>query len=384
MSHKILAIDDHPDTIQLIEVALQRHGFEVIGAFSGPEGLEIAERERPDLILLDMMMPGMDGNAVCRALRQNPDLAATPIIMFTAKGQATDKKDSFDAGADDYLTKPTRPAELLQRIQALLARPRGVQSGVEEPLLTAVLEPSGSRFITVLGARGGAGATTVALNVAATLADAEVDVILADLDTRQGHAAVYLGHNTGPDLLDWLGEAAGSLHETLFDYLIQIQDHLLLLPSRLRVNSDHARLDASQMAALSTTLAGAGHSVVVDLGFNVGDAMRPILQQSDTVLICLRPERAAIVGARRMLEELQKVTDPQKIQLLMIDYDATESMPRPAVESYLKKPLCDVIRLDLQEITRAVNSHQPLIHSATEGRALHQFQRLLRQLTLAA
>ena len=380
MARKILAIDDHPDTIQLIEMALQRHGYEVVGAFSGPEGLELAEQERPDLILLDMMMPGMDGNAVCRAIRQNPDLKDTPVIMFTAKSQATDKKSSFDAGADDYVTKPTRPAELLQRIESLLGRYHGAPSGAQEPPLQTGYMPRGPQFISVLGARGGAGASTVALNLAATMADAEADTVLADLDTRQGHLALYLGHNAGPDILDWLSQPAGSLDETLVDYLIQIQEHLALLPSRMRPNGDEGQLRAPQTAALTTILSDTGRIVVADLGTPVGDAVRPILQSSDVILLCLRPERAAIVGARRKLEYLQQQVEDDKIQLLMLDYGSDETMPRPAVESYLERALCDVIQLDEQALTRAVNRHQPLIFSGGEGKPLRQFRRLVRQL----
>jgi Flp pilus assembly CpaE family ATPase len=220
----------------------------------------------------------------------------------------------------------------------------------------------------------------VALNLAATMADAEADTVLADLDTRQGHLALYLGHNAGPDILDWLSQPAGSLDETLVDYLIQIQEHLALLPSRMRPNGDEGQLRAPQTAALTTILSDTGRIVVADLGTPVGDAVRPILQSSDVILLCLRPERAAIVGARRKLEYLQQQVEDDKIQLLMLDYGSDETMPRPAVESYLERALCDVIQLDEQALTRAVNRHQPLIFSGGEGKPLRQFRRLVRQL----
>lgn len=384
MSYKILAIDDHPDTIQLIELALQRHGYSVIGAYSGPEGLEIAEKERPDLILLDMMMPGMDGNAVCRAIRQNPDLAPTPIIMFTAKGQATDKKDSFDAGADDYLTKPTRPSELLQRIEALLAR--GKQPPAEEMQDTSLQTSffgSDRRLISVVGARGGAGATTVALNLAATIAEAEMKTILVDLDTQQGHAALYLGHRTESDVLDWLNQPAGALDETLVDYLVEVSGYLSLLPSRFRARGGEARLHTPQMAALAATLNDTERMIVADLGSHLDEALRPVLQQSDAVVICLRPERAAIVGAREMAKYLQTVVNEGKIRLVMLDFGDGESTPRPAVESFLGRPLNAVIELDGRALTRAVNRHRPLVYDKDEQRAMSQFRRLARQLVQA-
>lgn len=385
MAKKILTIDDHPDTIQLIEMALQRHGYTVIGAYSGPEGLELAEKERPDLILLDMMMPGMDGNAVCRAIRQNPDLAPTPIIMFTAKSQATDKKDSFDAGADDYLTKPTRPSELLQRIEALLARRKDLPSDEtpDTPLQTSFIGQD-LRFISVLGSRGGAGATTVALNLAATMAEAEVKTILVDLDTQQGHAALYVGHRAEADVLDWLNQPAGALDETLGDYLVEVSGYLSLLPARFRAQRSEARLHTPQMAALVATLNDTGRAIVADLGSRLDEALRPVLQQSDAVVVCLRPERAAIVGAREIVTHLKTIVDEAKLQLVMLDFGEGESMPRPAVESFLGRPLSAVVQLDERALTRAVNRHRPLVHDKEQQQALSQFRRLARQLVPAS
>ncbi|MFW6069016.1 MAG: response regulator [Chloroflexota bacterium] len=389
MSIKIVAIDDHPDTIQLIEMALQRHGYEVYGAFSGPEGLEIAERERPDLILLDMMMPGMDGNAVCRSIRQNPDLAKTPIIMFTAKSQALDKKVSFDAGADDYITKPTRPSELLERIEALLARQSTTaqeqdQTQVQPPAKTGVLSRSDDRrLISVIGARGGAGATTVALNIAATIAAEGTDTILVDFDTRQGHAALYIGHTPSAGIQEWLAQPADDLVPTLPDYLVQIDDHLQLLPAQAVISGDGAVLNRTEVDAAATVLSETGQTVVVDLGAHRGDAVNPILRRSALVLICLRPQRAAIVGARQLLEHLQHDIAPDDIQFLMVDFGEGSSIAREAVEAYLDKPLYDAIEIDLKVLTGAVGRHQPLVYAPEEEKVAQQFTHLVRQLAIA-
>lgn len=381
MSVKILAIDDHPDTIQLIEMALQRHGYEVLGAYSGPEGLEIAEKERPDLILLDMMMPGMDGNAVCRAIRQNPDLAKTPVIMFTAKSQAMDKKGSFDAGADDYVTKPTRPSELLERIEALLsrqpARPQDEAPPAEKEPQT---ESHNGRFITVVGARSGAGSTTVALNLAATIAAEGTETILVDFDTRQGHASLYTGHSQSAGIQEWLAQPSGELKETLANFLVNVHENLQLLPVQTNNSDEDATLQRTTVEAATIALSATGHTVVVDLGSYWGETANPFLQQSDLVLICLRPQRPAIIGARQLLERLQQVVARDKIQLLMIDFGEGARIAREAVETYLDKPLCDAIELDLGQLTAAVGRQQPLVHGNENGPAVQQFRRLARQL----
>ena len=119
MSEKILIIDDDLDTLRLVGLMLQRQGYQISAATNGQQGLEKAFEEDPDLILLDVMMPDMDGYEVTRRLRQNPSTLQTPILMFTAKTQLDDKVIGFEVGANDYLTKPTHPSELQARVKAI-------------------------------------------------------------------------------------------------------------------------------------------------------------------------------------------------------------------------------------------------------------------------
>jgi two-component system phosphate regulon response regulator PhoB len=117
-----LIIEDERDIADLIGFNLQRAGFEVIKSHDGLEGTEVALRERPDLILLDLMLPGRDGYAVFRELRRDARTANTPVIMLTARAQTEDRIQGLEAGADDYLTKPFSPKELMLRVQAVLKR----------------------------------------------------------------------------------------------------------------------------------------------------------------------------------------------------------------------------------------------------------------------
>ena len=382
MTAKILTIDDHTETVQLIDITLSRRGYEVLGAHSGGEGLRMAERERPDLILLDIMMPDMDGITVCRALRQDPELQDIPIIMFTARDQVDDKLGGFEAGADDYLTKPTRPGELLERVEALLARrPPVAQSTGEGPRQDSrTARPA--RFITVLGSRGGAGVTTVAVNLASTFADGGTPTILVDLDTRQGHVAIYLGYEAQWDVVEWLGQPLDRLEETLGDYLVAQQDKLRLLLSRPHLYLQEARLSTAQAAALGTVLAETGSSVVVDLGSHLpGEVQRPLLKQSDGVLLCVRPERPAIVSAKAWLQYLgETVAQPDRVHVLMLDYGHEEKPPRASVESYLGTSLLGVLEMDPSQITRAVNRNQPLIYASGNAKLASRFREMARQL----
>ena len=116
---KILAVDDEPNILMSIEFILEMEGYEVHIARDGEEALEVAERVRPDLILLDVNMPRKDGYEMCRILREREDLAGTKVIMLTAKGQTLERKKGLEVGADDYVTKPFSAADLLEKICAM-------------------------------------------------------------------------------------------------------------------------------------------------------------------------------------------------------------------------------------------------------------------------
>ncbi len=115
-----LVVDDDPDIRSLITVILRRAGHDVIAAGDGAEALRTADARRPDVILLDVMMPSMSGLEVCRRLRQHQDLASTPIVLLTAATRDTDVQAGLEAGADDYLTKPFSARELARVVSALL------------------------------------------------------------------------------------------------------------------------------------------------------------------------------------------------------------------------------------------------------------------------
>jgi len=124
MREKILIVEDQSDIVRMLEYNLEKEGFRTVSASDGREALRRAEKERPDIILLDLMLPELDGLEVCRLLRQNPDSAHIPVIMLTAKGRETDKIVGLGLGADDYITKPFSVGELIARVKAVLRRAR--------------------------------------------------------------------------------------------------------------------------------------------------------------------------------------------------------------------------------------------------------------------
>ncbi|MPY95300.1 MAG: response regulator [Acidimicrobiia bacterium] len=122
MNPTVLVVDDDQDIRELVTWKLEAAGFEVVGEADGEAGLAAALETRPDLVLLDWMMPRLSGLEVCRALRDEAATARVPVILLTAKAQEADVQRGFAAGADDYIVKPFSPRELVSRVDAVLAR----------------------------------------------------------------------------------------------------------------------------------------------------------------------------------------------------------------------------------------------------------------------
>ncbi len=116
---KILVVDDDPKTVELVKLYLERDGYAVVIAYDGLSALRVFRDEQPHLVILDLMLPGMDGVEICRIIRSESDV---PIIMLTARTQDRDKMNGLDTGADDYVTKPFSPGELAARVRALFRR----------------------------------------------------------------------------------------------------------------------------------------------------------------------------------------------------------------------------------------------------------------------
>lgn len=149
---KVLVVDDEEDILRLVEFNLVREGYGVICAASGEKALSTARSASPDLILLDLMLPGLDGLEVCRLLRMDEATKNTPIIMITAKGEEADIVTGLELGADDYITKPFSPRVLLARIKAVLRRDKTESTGESEGISIheLVIDP-GRHTVTVNG-----------------------------------------------------------------------------------------------------------------------------------------------------------------------------------------------------------------------------------------
>jgi pilus assembly protein CpaE len=294
---KILVVDDDRDSLKLIGLMLQRHGYQITVAQTGAQALSKAEAEAPDLIILDVMMPDIDGYEVCRRLRANPQMAHLPIIMFTAKTQVTDKVAGFQAGADDYLTKPIHPAELTTRVEAMLRRAR-VQ-GEPAPAVTA-------RIVGFLGAKGGVGTTTLMVNVAASMAQPDIGqgkrIVMAELAHGAGTAGLQLGFAHPSGLVTLMSTPADELDQRMVES--QLIEHngvrMLLAP----VEARSALLPVPQVEATVSHLANVSDLLLLDLGTVLDAAAQAAVKLCRYIVLVVEPQRVALTLAQAILSDL--------------------------------------------------------------------------------
>lgn len=151
VKQKILVVDDEPDAVELIGFNLKAAGFDVISAMDGESALRRARQESPDAIVLDLMLPEVDGLEVCKLLRRNTATSAIPIIMVTARAEEVDRIIGLELGADDYVTKPFSPRELVLRVKNLLKRQAGPEDAAERMEFGNLLIDVPRHLVTVKG-----------------------------------------------------------------------------------------------------------------------------------------------------------------------------------------------------------------------------------------
>jgi pilus assembly protein CpaE len=377
MSEKILIIDDDLDTLRLVGLMLQRQGYQISAATNGQQGLDKAFEEDPDLILLDVMMPEMDGYEVTRRLRQNPSTMETPILMFTAKTQLDDKVIGFEVGANDYLTKPTHPAELQARVKTLLARVSEKKGG------------DGSRrdekrgyVIGILGARGGLGVTTLAANLGAGLqARSKSEVIVAEMLPGQGALALDMGISTAKGLVDLLGVSKLSelTRDRVRESLVNHVSGLKLLLASDRPRDMHLINQTANYEAILSRLAGLARYVVLDLGVGLQPFAEKILRQCDETLIILEGVPNTIIHTKALIDDISGLgTHKKNINVVLNNRIRSDTqLPASQVQTKLDHEIISTLTPAPELFVQATRVQTPAVLCQPESLTARQITKLV-------
>jgi len=374
MSEKILIVDDDLDSLKLIGLMLQRQGYEIVIANNGQQAISKASGELPHLIILDVMMPDMDGYEVCRRLRHDPATQAIPIIMFTAKTMVDDKVAGFEAGADDYLTKPTHPAELTSRVRAVLARSASQR------------RPSGGdQAVTIafLGAKGGIGTTTLAMNVAAALAK-NAPTILTDFRPGQGTLGLGLGFSRSTGMANLLSKPGSEITARAVENELAAHSsgvRLLLSSSRPKEALMNASPDSA--AIIVRHLRSLARHVLLDLGPGISRMSARLLQDADHVSVTVEPNRISLTLARDLLQELEQAGIARtKMSIVLINRaQSSLQIPWQEAEQILNHEMTAIISPAPELAFQAAEAGLPILMSQPNSIVASQFAKLSEELS---
>lgn len=377
MAEKILLVDDDLDTLRLVGLMLQRQGYQIRAASDGPQALAMVESEIPDLVLLDIMMPDMDGYEVARRLRADPRTADIPIIMFTAKAQIDDKVMGFEAGADDYLTKPIQPRELIVHMKAVLARVQKRQTTGEEAA-DAPLERG--YMVGVISVKGGLGVSTVALNLGIALhQEHKKDVIVADFRPGQGTIGLELGYLRSDGLNRLLQRKPTEITSR------DIESEIVTHPSGVHLLlSSHHPADARYLCAvanfeaIAVQLVRMAHFIVLDLGPGLSPINEKIINICDGIIVVVEPVPQTLIQSKALIDDLiSKGIGEGRIDIILVNrIRSGVQLSWSQVQEQLGRNI-SVIFTPAPELAYQASEHNlPLIIQQPDSLTSQQFSKL--------
>lgn len=360
---KILAIDDEKIYHNLIIHALKSQNYTIETASNGSEGIEKARTFHPDIIITDVMMPDMNGYEVTSALRREEEFARTPILVLTAQSDMQAKLEAFEAGADDYLTKPFVPGELVARTLALLRRAERTQ---------AVQKKSPSkekaRLIAVHSLRGGTGCSSMAVNLALGLEGLWQDsTILLDLVPTAGQIALMLNASLKRTWSDLARFSAGNIDREAINSVINQHDSGLSFITAPTLPSEVTPLEKETLQTALQILRQQFSYIVADLPHDFYDMTLSVLDEADLILLLVAPEMASIRAAAAALDTYTKLGYPaEKINLVLNAVVPRSGLSKENIESALSLPITVTLPYLADKFVHAINYGQPLVFSHPE------------------
>lgn len=356
---KILIVEDTSMIAHLVKLALNRSGHEVRIAENGVRGVAAAKEWRPDLIVMDVSMPEMDGYQATRQIRNNPPTALTPIIMLTSHDRLEEKLEGFDAGADDYMTKPFEPAELDLRVSVHLKKAQAIAAAAS----TGPTPKKAGHLIACFSLRGGSGVSTLAVNLSLSLARIwSKPCALIDLALTGGHDSLLLKL---PLKRTWSDLATVSPEELDLDL---VEQHLTEHAAGVRVLASPAQPEDGELVRnehvrrVAELLRPNYDYLVVDLPHEFNEKTISMLDAADTIVMPFAPDLASVRSAAAALHAFDTLNySSAKVKLILNWTFPRQGLPQADIERFLKCKFDLIIPYNLEDLIKAVNLGEPIV-----------------------
>lgn len=370
---RILIADDDVDALRLVGLMLERKGYQILAAASGQQALQKAIEANPDIIILDIMMPDMDGYQVAAQLRKHPATESIPILMFTAKAAVNDKIAGFQAGADDYLTKPVHPRELITRIETLLQRTTRSEDGGNQR----------GHIVAFLPSKGGLGTTTLTVNTAVEIKHMHKDkeVTLIELQAGKGTAGLQLGLEGEAGLPRLLDEPLSYLtRETLHESMRRHSAGLHVLTSDSRPVGMSPPLTEGFTRTLLRFLSTENDYLVLDLPAQLDAPYAEALQMAETIIMTLDPNPIGMKLAQGMLDALDELgIGSQNVRLVLIHrVPVSGALSRSMIEQTLHREMIAGIPPASDLAYESVSNSKPMVQIQPRGLVAQQVRRVVQ------
>jgi pilus assembly protein CpaE len=356
----ILVVDDSPLAVKIMSTLFTREGYDVLTAGSGEEALEQLGRVTPDLVVTDIMMPGIDGYELCHRIRAQPRLRGIPVMAITTITELEAKLRGSEVGVDDFVPKNTPAQDLLARVEALIAR-----RGHWEDLPAAPAAPQGTgRVVAFFSLKGGCGRTTLAANSALLLARLSRDTVgLLDLALEQGTAELLLDVVPRVDLGTLAGDEVAPEALTVDEIrrLVVMHRGGVALLAGPRYPEDAERVSPDLTTAALAAMAGAFGTVVVDTPCSFNEHILRVLETADLVVLVATTDLAGARAASTTLRIFQELKVPdQRLVVVLNAPNGGVGIDREGLERAIRVPVDVVVPYDASFI-QAVNAREPLV-----------------------
>jgi pilus assembly protein CpaE len=355
---RILVIDDEPINHELVARALAPLQPEIHFAGDGRTGISQARFLTPDMIITDVMMPDITGYEVTRTLRREPQFAVTPILVLTAQSGLEDKLKSFEAGADEHLTKPFEPAELVGRVTSLLRRVDAMKiNRVEGP------RDEQARMIAVHSLRGGTGCSSLAVNLGIGLFSLwREPTILLDLTMTAGQVALMLNMPLKRTWTDISLFGADDLDVEAISSIISQHESGLHFIAAPTFPSEAENIRSATLGAALKILKSQYKYVVADLPHDFSEPAIRALDAADLVLMIASPEMSSVRALTAALDTYDKLGySRDKIKLVLSAVFPHSNLTKEKIETAFRMPVLTTIPYVQDLFVDAINLGQPLI-----------------------